>query len=252
MQSPHRYTFIEKVEIESPRGRNDASWITHTSYAKESIYTKETPSPYMLPNEWIAGSLAQYLRLPVPSFCMMQQGPRQPLLFTSLQFTPDKTPPPDATPHLCWKSNPELCTGIALFDIFVGNPDRRFDHIAVDDPAAPKEIIPYDHDDAIAGSMYGDARKHFKKEFDNFLAEDHCLIPVIDSDSHFLTWIVRIENVPDWFITSICMEARTKGFKDPEANAAAVFLSWRSRNFRDILKRHKHKFTSISKWRIIL
>jgi hypothetical protein len=46
MSSPHRYTFIERESIPDPDGANDAYWVTHSSYGKESIYSEDSPSPY--------------------------------------------------------------------------------------------------------------------------------------------------------------------------------------------------------------
>ena len=50
MNPVHKYTFLDRESVED-KGRNDGWWVTHTSYGRESVYSTESPSPYLFPNE---------------------------------------------------------------------------------------------------------------------------------------------------------------------------------------------------------
>lgn len=173
-------------------------------------------------------------------------------MFTNLQFTPGKETPPDTIPSKCWEKDPELCTGIALFDMLIGNDDRRSDHIAVDNKENPKEFILFDHDCAVASDLLDYAKERFKNKLEDFLAENHCLISEITTDEYFPDWIGKIQSIPHWFIEDVCFSVRTKGFDKNTAKAATKFLSWRSRHIDSLIKKHRDQFTSIQHWERII
>ena len=163
MNGPRHYTYVSIDPIESDQqGRNPSYWVTHVSYGKESEYSKDSPSPYLLPNEWICGHIANFLRLPSPPFAVMKNS-NGPALFTNLQFTPEHLPPPDATAANCWRVDKHTCTGIFLFDLLVLNHDRKPRNLYVDNPRQPREILVYDHDDALSGAMFDGATEYMSK-----------------------------------------------------------------------------------------
>jgi hypothetical protein len=97
-------------------------------------------SPYLIANEWIAASIAQFLQLPIPPFSIMGRKRPQSRMFASYSFdgvrkNDKKTVP--ANPDALYKAFPDACTGIVLFDILIANFDRHARNIRVDKPDKP-------------------------------------------------------------------------------------------------------------------
>ena len=112
-------------------GVND-SWIVTSDFIGK---TNTDNSPYLIANEFIAASLAQYLRLPVPPFGLMKEPGRHKghkMMFASLRFTRTDAMPDDFEPDICCLKLPFLCTGILLFDALIANADRHRGNIQCD------------------------------------------------------------------------------------------------------------------------
>ncbi len=253
MSTKQWFTVASREKVLFPRGVNDAWWIEHSSYGKESVFSEESPSPYLAANEWICGHLADFLRLGVPPFALFREG-NGPRFFASLQFTRDKTPPPDTKPVKCWEKCAKQCTGILLFDVLIANDDRRSDQMAVDNPDDPSEITVFDHDQGLFGGMCYDAKKRVDRlrETDEIGIGRHCFADVIDSDQHFSDWYKRIASIPDWFIREICEDVRGHdGVRKTEVTAAIRFLIHRTQSLRDIVNAHRSYFPQV-KWGTLL
>ena len=248
------FTFMTRDKVLQPRGINDAWWINHSSYGKEHLCTEDSPSPYLAANEWICGHIADFLRLGVPPFALFRE-PRAGTYFASLQFTPDKTPPGDTKPSACWQYLPEKCTGVLLFDILVGNDDRRCDQMAVDDPRHPKVLTIFDHDQALFGAMLHEGGRRIKRlqTSDELAIAYHCFLDVIDSDQHFATWFNKLGSIPEWFLKEICDDAAVfDGVTKQETKAAAKLLIHRAHFMRDIVRNNRGQFSKIKRWGTLL
>lgn len=178
----------------------------------------------------------------------MRNGKTEPLMFTSLQFTPNRSSPPIADPVECWNRDPRICTGVLLFDLLIGNEDRGIWNLTLD-RKKPYSLMIWDHECSVASDMYGDATKHLEG-VDEFRIDTHCFPEVVTTDEYFDEWIHRIESIPKWFIDAICRESRSDGFKAAEIKAAAGYLYHRSHHFASLIKRHKDKFC-ISQWGVL-
>ncbi|MBN2476463.1 MAG: hypothetical protein JXB62_17750 [Pirellulales bacterium] len=114
----------------------------------KAIGKDNSDNPYLIANEWIAGSVAQFLGLPVPPFALMRKRDRRTVMFASISFEGETTPR-DVEPSVLWAKHPRLCTGILLFDILIANCDRHAGNIKVDNRIAPKKVHVFDHEHAL-------------------------------------------------------------------------------------------------------
>jgi hypothetical protein len=219
--------------------------------------------PYRFSNELICGSIAQFLRLPIPPFCVTefweQEGAKKKgeLLFSSLDFNyeRDSTPPPDF--DLCVKHLEATCAGILLFDIFVLNPDRTRDNLWCDNPARPKRLMIYDHDAALLGCE-NDGIDRLKGLEDKLglcfwlpnqqMTNWHPFLRKIESPAPFEEWYQKIATIPKWFLNETCEDATKFEISKSEAKSAARILLNRSRGLEDIVNRNRAEFTAIHDW----
>lgn len=238
------FSYLSKVDSESA-ATNDAWEVTTTALARCGS-TSEDISPFLVANEWICGSLGQFLRLPIPPFALLRNG-HEKVMFASLHFGGDAFPD-DADPVECWRCLPDACTGVVLFDILIGNPDRHDGNLRTDLALAPTRIFVWDHDNALFGVMPGDEFKRLVAKRDHFLITDgsgHCLLPLISHTEHFFPWILRIESLPNSFVRRVCHEITGFGVTIEHAEAACEFLIHRKETLRNIVRNHKARFTNI-------
>jgi hypothetical protein len=66
------YMIRHRVKDEEKQGINPAWWVQHQSYAKGDSQISEL----CIANEWVAGNLANFLRLPVPPFALFRAAGR--------------------------------------------------------------------------------------------------------------------------------------------------------------------------------
>jgi hypothetical protein len=234
------------------RATNDAWVLTTESVGREN----SDESPYLIPNEWICGQLAQFLRLPVPPFALMRRNSTRKGMFASLRFGVGDTPPNDTRPQVLVQRHPRLCAGILLFDVLVANEDRHTGNISVDDPVEPREVRIFDHDRAIFGCF----RNYGPQRLRNLQVRlgvsggsgtggcRHCLLDAITTDANFVEWYGRIADIPDWFINEICDEVRGLGAKKACAEAACRFLKRRKRELPELIRNHRNEFPSVRQW----
>ena len=218
------YTFDSRQRLKD-QGVNDAWLVKHQSVGKEN----SDESPYLLANEWICGSLGQYLRLPIPPFGFVKSASSK-VMFISFRFRSKYSIPPDAMYERCFQRLPHLCTGILLFDILVANSDRHAGNLKVDDLFAPSEIEVFDHDRAFFGVFKDDGVKRLQ-ELDNrlgvtggpvTLGNRHCFLDEINTVDHLNYWLERIHVMADIFIRDVCDEA--PGITQDEQTMGYQFL----------------------------
>jgi hypothetical protein len=179
--------------------------------------------PYLIANELICLTLAQAVRLPVPAFSVMQNK-KESRMISLIRFDAN-APALSAAPIHLWKTHPFLATGITIFDIFVGNPDRHTFNLKVDNLKAPTRVHLFDFDRALFYYLAKGGEQRLKdKKDDSCIEATHCLAKVIEDAAGFNEWISRIQDLQPWFIESICEEARQYGITQTESNAAQTFL----------------------------
>lgn len=208
-------------------------------------------SPYCIPNELICGTIGRFLGLPIPPFGITYFG-KEPY-FSSLNFNPTTDQLPPIEPHICAITFPRICTGILFFDVLVANADRHDENLAVDNIDSPKQIVVYDHDQALFGN---DGVARLDKLRDRLGVtggtvtggNENCLLKAISTTQYFSEWRERIYDIPDWFIKDACDDAIGVGINTSEARAAAGFLKHRKRNLIKILKSPHNGVTTFDEW----
>lgn len=240
-------------------GVND-KWIIETQSVGSEGTMVHDDQPLLIANEWIAGRIAQYLGLPIPPFVLMKK-PGEKGMFASLHYGLD-TPPDDSNPLKCIEADIDLCTGILLFDILVANSDRHHKNLNVDDADDPKEITIFDHERAMFGALPGGDEFRRLNTLRDLLGvtgkfptggNRHFFLKAIPSSGYFYQWASWIFTIPDRFIRIVCGEMIGLGlFSVAHSQEAAEFLIHRKRNLIEIIRTHKHEFTSISNWGLIL
>ena len=64
----------------------------------------------------------------------------------------------------------------------------------------------------------------------------HCLLDYIADQTHFDTWLNRIDGIPSWFIDDICDKAQAYGLSKAQAEFLKGFLKLRRTALSAILK----------------
>jgi hypothetical protein len=178
--------------------------------------------------------------------------------FAALDFNYARERMPPVLPDLCVRHQPLLSTGILLFDILIANEDRHEENLVADNVSAPRQILVFDHDQALLG---GSGRFKGRERLDTLEwrlgigitggltgGTGHCLLPYIDTAEHFEFWINRIEDVPQWLFNDACDMAVETGIGKDDAARAAEFLYLRSRRLERIISMERRSFTSITVW----
>lgn len=256
MQGKRKWFPFAARESHPSEGVNDAWWLTHKSLGREN----SDVSPYLIPNEWICANIGMFLRLPIPPFALMREGPGHKGMFASLKFGAGDVPPNDADPSICVTKMPDLCSGVLLFDILIANADRHRGNIKVDDPLNPKELDVFDHDRALFGVEPNQGSQRLDRLTDRLGVSAgtqtgetrHCFLDELRTNKYFHKWLQRIATLPDWFLDDICRDIVGLGATREEADSALMFLKHRKRQLARIVQRHREKFTSITPWGLLL
>jgi hypothetical protein len=187
-------------------------------------------SPYCIPNELICAKIGTFLGLPIPSHAITWFD-NEPF-FSSLNFNPGDAKPPHIEPSICAEKFPWDCTGILFFDILVANNDRHDENLAVDNVANPRQLIVYDHDQALFGSI-GPARLENMRDRLGVTGSPQtggnacCLLGAMGTVKYFNEWWGRVFDIPVWFIEDACKAAIDLGINRSEATQARDFLAYR-------------------------
>jgi len=216
--------------------------------------SKSAESPYLLANEWITSSIAQFLRLPMPPFAIVRRT-RNDAMFITYDFEGDSQPD-DADPSVLYNTFPLECTGVVVLDILTVNCDRTKENIKVDNPAAPKEFHVFDHERSLFYVHAKEGMHHLQSreqrlgvtEGADSTNEFHCLIELVDKYEHLEEWISRVESIPDWFIDEVCDEIQSLSMKKSECRFVKDFLKKRKCKVGDLIRSNKDRFPGVTNW----
>ena len=221
--------------------------------------SKGEESPYLLANEWISSSIAQFLRLPVPPFAIVQKKSKNTAMFISDSYDGDSTPD-DAEPQLLYDNFAKDCTGVVILDILTANCDRHPGNIKVDKPSSPKVFYLIDHERSLFYVHDKDGIGHLKSredrlgvtDGDNSANEWHCLVDLLDSVEYINQWVGRVLSIPDWFIDDVCEEMWKVSINRHECDYVKEFLKRRRDGLGKLILAHKSRFPKTSDWPLLL
>lgn len=172
------------------------------------------PSPFAVANEYICSNLAYFVGLPVPPFCILHQGM---YYFVSLQVKQEGFRPP--FPYELALNNPDITTGIVLFDIFVANGDRKKESDGSIDSLlynpGTKDVVIFDFSHALLGYQRegnADGRQEsgtnlrlerLRDELGIDEPKCHSLVECLTTKQYFQKWLERIDKIPNWVIWKV-------------------------------------------------
>lgn len=217
-------------------------------------------APYCLANEVVCAELGRLLGLPIPPYTLVDlpaKPPTRPVpirAFSSLDFALQGVRLPPVDPAECVRLVPDLCAGVALFDVLVINTDRHAGNLAMDTSGPPRLAV-YDHSHALLGDVRGQAVQRLEAASrilgcDGTLTgpNTQCLLSALTNDLHFDKWLGRIEAIPDFVIDDLVAAAKELGCTGGEGDSLAAFLKDRRSNVRQIIQAHQASFPGITQW----
>ncbi|MEX0704849.1 MAG: hypothetical protein WD069_22310 [Planctomycetales bacterium] len=204
-------------------------------------------TPYCVANELICGELGRFLTLPIPplSLTYSEFTGETTAIFSCLDFSWNSERLINAEPDQCVACDLRLCTGLALFDILIANPDRLPWNIKVDRPLNPTDIRVFDHEQALFGD---EGEPRLSRLWDGIGISwkwgdgEHCLMEYLESGKFMPDWLHRIACIPQWFIRHCCQRMVDNGITQPEADAAVQFLTHRRATLEAIIGRNRDWF----------
>lgn len=244
---------IDGVVGKAGEGVTDAIMVQVRAYAKSNAAL-----PYNNANESICSALGRVLGLPIPphGFVFKPSEPASPM-FASLDFNIDLAKlPPLTNPAKLATDLPDITTGLVLFDIWIGNPDRHAKNLNVDFSTTPPRLFVFDHGHALLGYAGGQGVLRLTTLEDRLASTGgsktgqhrHCLLDHLATADYFEKWIDRIKAVPTFLIQDLCQQAMELGIAPEEARAAERFLLVRQGEFKELIMRNKQEFSGIKDW----
>lgn len=212
-------------------------------------------SEYCVANEFICSELARLLRLPVPpaTIAFLNEGKKQPVFF-ALDVNNSKSKFPRVHPDIVASKMPDLAAGIVLFDIWVANSDRHDENLAADVVADPKELVVYDHGQALFGGIRGTSIDRFVELHGKLGLVDeplgqNCLIGHLSSYNRLAAWFDKFKRIDDWLIGDILdIGCSMTSIPVDERNRAESFLRDRRRHIDQLVDLNRDQFTGIKDW----
>lgn len=233
-------------------------------------------APFTVTNEYICACLASYIGLDVPPFCITKCPFDGKYYFVSMLL--DEAPIEGVNPETVVQSNPDVATGIVIFDVYVINGDRKaidlwqhpdtgriiiFDHshalFGYENGVGYAKAMGHDEGIILQGSSGTDIRlKCFEDKLGIFKEDDyaekcpgHCLVPCLKTDKYFPKWIDRIKGIPDYVIDNVIDEgwrysdSEDYPLSENERDACKNFLKARKYQLENLLRNNRKKFKSL-------
>ena len=217
-------------------------------YVKLSSFA---PTPYVLANEYICAELARHVRLPIPPHFIARMRTSGEAAFCSLNFNLKgiDLPPIDAAAAV--KEEPDVCTGVLIFDIWIGNTDRHGKNVAFQAERPPNRIGIIDHSHVPFFDPDWASFQDGKLGITGERGNRHALLDFLHTDTYFDKWIRRIQTVPDEYISEILTDAEELGIPPVFRRDAYDYFRRRRDGLRDLIGAHKAEFTAIAQWGLL-
>ncbi len=244
--APNKFYRIARITKPVGKGATGSVFVDLSAIAKTNQIV-----PYCVPNEYIAAKLGDFIGLPVPPAGLIAQSSTSEIWFCSLDFnfTGNSLPPIDD--EKCIKLLPRESTGVILFDVLIGNPDRHRENISLDDSSQPARLSLFDHSHALLGDTAGEATARLVSIKSTLGISGHCLLGKIQTGDYLQYWVNKITEIPDFFIDDICKEVEGLGANSKELDEVKTFLKNRRDNFIQLLNHHQIEFSGIKQWPIL-
>jgi hypothetical protein len=149
---------------------------------------------------------------------------------------------PPANPARVVQANSAMAWGIVLFDVWIVNGDRHRRNIAFD--ADTNRLQIFDHGNA----LFCPDHERLVIMRDQLAIGQHCLANEIVSLDGMLTWLQRINSIPEFYIRSLIESAVDVGLPAEHIDLCASFLIERRANLLTLLHTfHSSFFPKVEK-----
>lgn len=211
-------------------------------------------APYLVAQEYICAELAKHIRLPLPPH-FVGRDKRRNLVFCSLNVTiGGGSAPPLDQPRLAVANEPDLCTGLILFDIWMMNTDRKPDNVSYMPNRVPQKLGIIDHSHTLF--FYSDWSARFKNKLaiegtSAPHANRHILLDYLNTTTYISKWLNRIKSVPSEYIKEVVTDTVELGLPDFVARQAIDFLKDRRDGLEALIASNQNEFTGIADWELL-
>lgn len=225
---------------------------TDTYEGQAAIFLKKSPAvqpPHYVAAEFICAQLANQIRLPVPpSFVAELPGEEDRPAFTALAFNLAGGSTPPIIPAEAVAAEPDLCTGVIVFDAWIINIDRHTKNISFQALRVPHKLNVFDHSHTLF--FYPDNFTHFadKLGITGERGSRHCLLDALPTAQHVGKWVERIGRVPADIIRELCQDAVDLGLPQDVADSTAVSLIDRKDRLGAVIAASRAEFLSVVDW----
>jgi hypothetical protein len=232
----------------SEKGVNE----TYRSQAGVIVKLNNPGETHAVANEYVSAELAKHIRLPLPPHFVATVKRTEEPAFCSLNATMrgGALPPIDA--KTACQNEPDLCTGVILFDIWIANDDRSRKNVAYLENRPPHRLIIFDHSHAPFFYPDFDHRNRLvlgiNRQSDG---RRHCLLDHLATDHYFDKWVNRIANLSNEYIKEILDDAGELGLKPEHRFLGYDFLCGRRDRLPKLLRNHRNHFTGIQNWGLL-
>lgn len=208
-------------------------------------------APYAVANEFICSEFGRLAGLSIPPGALTTSTvDRKTIMFSCLDFESSFGELVNAESDRCCELLLEECTGLALFDMIIANPDRESWNLRTNDSLSPTFIRVFDHADALFNVV---GKERFDKQpLWSGLSwppprrekESHFLLPNLCNGEFFARWCDKFHRIPSFQIKNIFSAARRSGITAAEAKAAYDFIMFRKNNIQKIAEANRSLFCS--------
>jgi hypothetical protein len=208
------------------------------------VKTADVSAPYTVANEYICGTLALAIGLPVPpgTIARLDDGS---LCYVMLRFGPRGEKPPPGNPADLVRDRARLAARIAVFDCWVMNPDRHPENFAY----VPGEAVGvFDHGHALLGTQAGNAVTHLTASGDG-PSWAGAIVPELQSKDDLYKAAELIRGCADNLVAEACEAPQRLGIITvSEAKKVSEVLRSRKKRLTDYIDQQRAVFTKISDW----
>lgn len=233
-----------------PKGQGG---VCETKAGEATFYVKReqpSPPPHILANEYVAAELARLLRLPLPPSFVGRIPKTGELTFCSLNanMKGGSLPPIDAAAAVA--AEPDLCTGVLVFDMWIVNGDRHGKNISYQAQREPHKLTIFDHSHALFFHGQYNSGNRGRLGIEGHLpgTNRHCLLDALDTDGHLDNWVQRVQGVSDGMIREILDEAEGLGLNPIFVREGGDFLKGRRDELDTLIRSRKVEFKGIKNW----
>jgi len=233
---------------EDPLGGTAGAKLFQVAFAGK---TSSEKFPYIVFNEKVAGEIGRMLGLYCPEV-LIEPFTDRLYFFSRWQETTRQGTilPPGSASEIAafFRKNPEYVHGMIIFDLYVGNNDRRRDNIVLRNDG---KLALIDQGNALlyyrssnSGALAGLERlEGLESDLRTMFDKPHQFLKALTDIAHVEFWMERIRQIPDFFIESLIQNLPEMEYIDTEMKErTTAFLLDRRSYLMDHIIKHRDLF----------